>query len=118
MKFSEPAFGEENRHIAFLVIKLLLGYLLFFFFMYPEDVMVHNDPARGMAIADGMLRDTTWKRMEEACFTRSEIKDYWYEQGFWEFPLRLLVIIRGREKLCGGRGLCGCKSEIKGRDSI
>ena len=117
-RFSEPAFGEKNRHISFWIIKLLLGYLLYFFFMYPEDVMVHKDRDRGLAVADARLRDATFKRMEEACFTRSEIKDYWYDQGFWEFPLRLLVIIRGREALCGGRGMCRCKSEIKAGASI
>ena len=118
MKICVTVIGFIRKRLAHWMVKLLLGYLLFFFFMYPEDVMVHKDPNRGLAIADGMLRDSAWKRMEEACFTRKEIKHYWYDQGFWEFPNRLLVIIRGREKLCGGRGLCNCKSEIKDRTPI
>ena len=105
----EPAFGEENKQRAFWVIALGTSWLLFFHFPYPNNVSVWYEQSRGMAIADGMLRDASFKRLSEACYTDEEIKEYWYDQGFWEYPSRLLVIIRGREKLCGGRGLCGCE---------
>ena len=114
----EPAFGERNRNLSFWIIKINLSLLAFFYVMFPEDVMIHNDLNQGLAIAKSKLRDEAWKRMGEACFTRREIKHYWYDQGFWEYPNRLLVIVRGREKLCGGRGSCGCNVEGKGKGSV
>ena len=114
----EPAFGEKNRRISFWIIKIGLAGLAYFFVMYPEDVMVHHDQDRGLATADGKVRDAAWQRMREACFTDRQIKDYWYEQGFWEYPNRLLVIVKTREALCGGRGLCGCKGKEKVEESI
>ena len=81
------------------------------------DIII-DDPQRDFAVADANLREKAWKRMEEACFTEKEIKDHWYAQGFWEYPNRLLVIVRGREALCGGRGLCGCEATEKPKDSV
>ena len=118
IRFSEPAFGEKNCRFSFWVINTLIAYVLYFNFVYLGDVVIHHDRDRGLAIADGLLRDSAWKRMEEACFTMTEIKHYWYDQGFWEYPSRLLVIIRGREKLCGGRGLCGCKATKEDAGSV
>ena len=117
-RLREPAFNEKNRYFSLWVVTCLALFVAYFNLMYPDEVMVSNDPDRGLAVADARLRDTAWKRMEEACFTRKEIKDYWYKQGFWEYPNRLLVIIRGREKLCGGRGLCGCKAKEKRKGSV
>ena len=112
-RWSEPAFGEKNRHIAHWMVKILLCYLLYFFFMYPEDVMVHQDMDRGLAIADGMLRDASFARMSEACYTDEEIKEYWYGQKFMMSPKKAYIMSRGREALCGGRWMCGCNKLIK-----
>ena len=96
----------------------MLLFVAYFNLMYPDEVMISKDPDRGLAIADGKLRDAAFQRMREACFTDRQIKDYWYEQGFWEYPDRLLVIVKTREALCGGRGLCGCKDKEKIEESI
>ena len=116
--FLEPAFGEKNRRISFWIIKVGLAGLAYFFFMYPEDVMVHHDRDRGLAVADGKLRAAAFQRMREACFTEEEIRDYWYRQEFSQAPNKLLVLVRGREALCGGRGLCGCKGKERLPDSV
>ena len=110
----EPAFSDKNRRISFLLIKVGLIFTVFFGVSLPsEDITIWSERPKGLAIADAKLRDTAWKRMHEVCFTDDEIKYYWYEQGFWEYPSRLLVVIRGREKLCGGRGLCGCEAKAE-----
>ena len=57
-------------------------------------------------------------RMREVCFTDDEIRYYWYEQEFSQSPNKLLVLVRGREALCGGRGLCGCKTKEKSKGSV
>ena len=106
-RFLEPAFSEKNHFISFWMI--IAGGL--FVLLFGGLGIIIDDPPRELAIADAKLRDTAWLRMREACFTDEQIKDYWYDQGFWEYPNRLLVIVRGREKLCGGRGLCGCKGK-------
>ena len=116
-RWSEPAFSEENQRASFWIIATTVCWLLFIHFPYPAN-LIGDDQTRGMGVADGMLRDASFQRMREACFTDEQIKDYWYEQGFWEYPNRLLVIVRGREKLCGGRGLCGCKGKEKVEQSI
>ena len=102
----EPAFDEKN---TFLSLWMLVG-LILFIVIFGGMQIVPLDPPKELAVADAKLRDAAFKRMAEACFTPSEIKNYWYHQGFWKHPSRLLIIIRGREKLCGGRGLCGCES--------
>lgn len=86
--------------------------------MYPEDVMVHRDVDKGIAVADAMLKEASWKRMREACFTDEQIEDYWYRQEFSQAPNKLLVLVKGREALCGGRGLCGCEAKEESPDSV
>ena len=113
----EPAFGERNRQASAWAIMVFICWLLFIHFPYPTNI-ISDEQTRRMGVADGMLRDAAWQRMREACFTDEQIKNYWYEQGFWEYPNRLLVIMRGREALCGGRGLCGCKGKEKVEESI
>ena len=110
----EPAFDDKNRFISLWMV--IVGFL--FVIVFGGMKVIPDDPPEGVAIADAKLRDSAWKRMEEACFTIKEIKDYWYEQGFWEYPNRLLVIIRGREALCGGRGSCGCEVKKKPEGSV
>ena len=102
----EPAFNDKNRFIS---LWMIVGSLLFVL-IFGGMRVIPLDPPQGLAEANAKLRDEAFKRMQEACFTPDEIKDYWYVQGFWEHPSRLLVIVRGREKLCGGRGLCGCEA--------
>ena len=109
---SEPAFGEKNKQRAFWVIALGIGWLLFFHFPYPANY-VWYDQTRGMAVADGMLRDASFKRLSEACYTDEEIKEYWYVQEFVKTPQKTYVLARGREALCGGRWMCGCNKLIK-----
>ena len=110
----EPAFSEKN---TFLSLWMLVG-LILFVIIFGGMKVIPLDPPKGLAIADGLLRDAAFKRMQEACFTPGEIKDYWYVQGFWEHPSKLLVVVRGREKLCGGRGLCGCKATKEDAGSV
>ena len=112
-----PAFGEENRQRSFWVIALGTCWLLFFHFPYPVNVIWY-DQTRGMGVADGMLRDASFQRMREACFTEEQIMDYWYRQEFVKKPMKTLVLCRAREALCGGRGLCGCKGKEKVEQSI
>ena len=115
----EPAFNNKNRRISFLLIKAGLIFTVFFGVSLPsEDVMIWSERPKSLAIADAKLRDTAWKRMREACFTDGQIKDYWYRQEFSQAPNKLLVLVRGREAICGGRGSCGCNVEGKGRDSV
>ena len=83
-----------------------------------EDVMIWSERPKGLAIADAKLRDAAWKRMREVCFTDQQIKDYWYRQEFSQAPNKLLVLSRAREALCGGRGLCGCKTKEKTKGSV
>lgn len=110
----EPAFSEKNR---FLSLWMVVGGLLFIA-IFGGMRIVPDDPPVGLAVASAKLRDAAWRRMEGVCFSRAEIKDYWYKQGFWEYPSRLLIIVRGREKLCGGRGLCGCEATKKTKGSV
>ena len=112
-----PAFSEENRRATFWIIKVMIAVMFFFHFSYPT-VYISVDPSRFQAEVDARLRDAAIKRMQEACFTEQEINDYWYNQGFWEYPNKLLVIIRGRESVCGGRGSCGCESKEEPKDSV
>ena len=110
----EPAFNEKNTFLSLWMLVCLILFVIVFGGMQ----IIPNDPPKGLAEADAKLRDAAFKRMQEACFTPDEIKDYWYDQGFWEFPSRLLIIIRGREKLCGGRGSCGCKATEQDAGSV
>ena len=110
----EPAFSKKNYFISFWMI--IAGAL--FVLLFGGLGIIIDDPPRELAIADAKLRDTAWQRMREACFTDEQIKDYWYNQGFWEHPNRLLVVIKGREALCGGRGLCGCERKERVPDSV
>ena len=115
----KPAFNEQNYRISILLIKVGLVFTVFFGVSLPsEDVMIWIERPKGRAIADAQLRDTAWKRMREACFTDRQIKDYWYRQEFSQAPNKLLVLVKGREAICGGRGSCGCNVEVKGRDSV
>ena len=113
----KPAFGEQNRRVLAWIVISSLGYLAYFFFPYPANRIL-PDPTRRQAIADAKLRNVAMTRMREACFTDDQIKHYWYEQGFWEHTNRLLVVIRGRESLCGGRGLCGCEAKERPKGSV
>lgn len=117
MKFRESAFSEDNRQASFWIIAATMVWLLFVHCPYPANI-VGDDQTRGMGVADAMLRDASWKRMREACFTDEQIIDYWYKQEFVKTPMKTLVLSRGREALCGGRGLCGCEDKKKVEQSI
>ena len=113
----EPAFSESNFHLSMRIIWPGVIWITFFVFPIPPNFIEYEMHA-GMADADARLRDTAWQRMRQACFTEKEIRDYWYDQGFWEHPRQLIVIVKGREALCGGRGQCGCKAKVKTKDSV
>ena len=113
-----PAFNDINRQLSMRICFIGLLLILFFAIPYPTNVIIYFDPPRSAAITDAKLREVAWKRMEEACFTDEQITDYWYDQGFWEHPNRLLVVIKGREALCGGRRLCGCEGKERVPDSV
>lgn len=113
----EPAFSERNFRLSMRIIWLGVIWIMFFIFPIPPNY-IEYEMHRGMAYADSHLRDSAFFRMREACFTEEQIKDYWYRQGFWEHPKKLLIIIRGREALCGGRGLCGCKRKEQPKVSV
>ena len=114
----EPAFGDKNSRLSLWICYLGFGLIVFFAIPAPTSVIIQYDPPRSIAIADAKVRDAAMTRMREACFTDEQIKHYWYEQGFWEHTNRLLVVIRGRESLCGGRGLCGCEAKKERKDSV
>ena len=113
----EPAFNDRNGRLSLWVC--YIGFGLIVFFTIPSlTVTIQYDPPRSLAIADAKVRDAAMTRMREACFTDDQIKNYWYEQGFWEHTNRLLVVIRGREALCGGRGSCGCEAKERPKGSV
>ena len=115
--FVESAFSERNYRFSMSVVWLGVFWIMFFVFPVPNNYIEH-EMHEGIADADARLRDAAWQRMREVCFEEHEIKDYWYDQGFWEYPRRLLIIVKGREALCGGRGLCGCKAKEKPKSSV
>ena len=117
LKWSEPAFSEENQRASFWIIVSTICWLLFIHCPYPANI-IGDDQTRGMGVADAMLRDASFQRMREACFTEEQIMDYWYGQEFMKTPMKTLVLCRAREALCGGRGLCGCKGKEKVEESI
>ena len=104
----KPAFDKQNCKVSTWTIILFLGYLTYFFFPYPSNRIL-PDPARGLAIADADLRTVAMNRMREVCFSEQEISRYWYQQEYMLKPNNLLVIIKAREALCGGRGKCKCR---------
>ena len=108
-----PAFSYENYKVSYWVIKIGIAFHAYLYVAYPEDVMVHHDIDRGLAIADGMLRDASFNRLSEACYTDKEIKEFWYKQEFMKSPKKSYVMARGREALCGGRWMCGCNKVDK-----
>lgn len=114
----EPAFGKKNRRLSIWICYLGMGLVVFFTIPSPTSVTIQYDPPRSLAIADAKVRDAAITRMREVCFTDDEIKYYWYEQEFSQSPNKLLVLVRGREALCGGRGLCGCKAKQKSKGSV
>ena len=105
----ESAFSDRNRRFTNWFIN---GGILFVIFAGWME-MAHEDVPYMVATANAKLRTAVWQRMRSVCFTDHEINDYWFDQGYWKHPNKLLVIIKGREALCGGRGLCGCKVKPK-----
>ena len=114
----EPAFNDKNGRFSLRVCCLGVGLVVFFGIPAPTSVTIQYDPPRSIAIADAKVRDAAITRMREVCFTDDEIRYYWYEQEFSQSPNKLLVLVRGREALCGGRGLCGCKTKKKPKGSV
>lgn len=115
----EPAFSVKNRRISFWLIKVGLIFTVFFGVSLPsEDITIWSELPESLARADAKLRDTAWKRMREACFTDKQIRDYWYRQEFSQSPSKLLVLVRGREAVCGGRGSCGCEIKKEEQGSV
>ena len=112
-----PAFTDETSRATVWIINIGLMFIAFWGVSYPINY-VAGERDRGMAIADAKLRDIAWQRMQSVCFTDDEIKHYWYKQEYSQTPNKILVLVRGREALCGGRGSCGCRIEGKERDSV
>lgn len=104
MRLLEPAFSEKNRRLS---ISIIMGAVLWIVATFPD--MVHFDQPQIVAVAEIEFRDQVMKRMREACFTPEQIRILWYEKGYLKNPKVLLLLVKGREALCGGRGKCVCE---------
>ena len=112
-----PAFTDETSRATVWIINF--GFMIVALWGVPYPInYVADERDRGIAIADAKLRDVAWQRMQSVCFTDDEIKHYWYEREFSQTPNKIVVLVRGREALCGGRGLCGCKTKRKAKGSV
>ena len=110
----EPAFNERNIYVSHWVLKLGVLFVIF----GGSVNSITKDLSRELARVDANLRDVSWKQMRSVCFTDNEIKHYWYKQEFSQTPDKVMVLVRGREALCGGKGSCGCKTKKNPKGSV
>ena len=113
-RLAEPAFSKANQFISLWII--VAGFLFIVIFGGMEIII--DDPPKELAIAESNLRHAVFQRMRAVCFTEEQIQEYWYDQEFYKYPNKLLIIIKGREALCGGRGLCGCEAKERPADFL
>ena len=113
----EPAFNAKNRYLSYQIIRVGIVWLVLVICPWPNN-FIYYEQHTGEAEAEAKLRVAVMKRMQQVCFTKKEVHDLWFTQELLRRPDKLLIIVKGREALCGGRGLCGCKAKEETKGSV
>ena len=116
-RFLEPAFSNKNWRVSYLIVKTSIAWLALTLCPWPNN-FIYFEQHIAEAEAEARFRDAAMQRMRQVCFTEKEIHDLWFTQELLRRPDKLLIIVKGREALCGGRGLCGCKAKKKIKGSV